>query len=221
MRATYHEELSNVVDRLHEMAGLVEQAMIEASASLLHPDLEQAERVISRDTLLDEMHEELEFKCLSLLALQAPVAGELRTIVSTIRVVFELARMGDLSAHVAKIARLRYPDHAIISELEPNFTRMTEICIEMIDLATTSLRDRDANAAHRMATIDTEMDKLRSQHFDVILSGGWVGTTQQAVDAALLGRYFERFADHAVAVARRVIYIITGDTPEGENWPNA
>lgn len=221
MRANYHEELSSVVDRLHEMAGLVEQAMIDASASLIHPDLEQAERVISGDARLDEMHEELEFKCLSLLALQAPVAGELRTIVSTIRVVFELARMGDLSAHVAKIARLRYPEHAVVSELEPNFTRMAEICIEMIDLATTSLRDRDAKAAHRMATIDTEMDTLRSEHFDVILAGGWEGSTEQAVDAALLGRYFERFADHAVAVARRVIYIITGDTPEGEDWPNA
>ena len=221
MRANYHEELSNVLDRLHEMAGLVEVAMIEASSSLLHPDLEQAERVISSDDKLDEMHEELEFKCLSLLALQAPVAGELRTIVSTIRVVFELARMGDLSAHVAKIARLRYPGHAITSDLEPNFKRMAEICIEMINLATMSLRDRDANAAHRLATIDTEMDTLRSEHFDVILAGGWDGSTEQAVDAALLGRYFERFADHAVAVARRVIYIITGNTPEGVDWPNA
>jgi len=221
MRANYHEELSNVLDRLHEMAGLVAVAMIAASSSLLHPDLEQAERVISNDAKLDEMHEELEFKCLSLLALQAPVAGELRTIVSTIRVVFELARMGDLSAHVAKIARLRYPQHAVISELEPNFKRMAEICIEMIALAATSLRDRDANAAHRLATIDTEMDTLRSDHFDVILAGGWDGSTEQAVDAALLGRYFERFADHAVAVARRVIYIITGNTPEGADWPNA
>lgn len=221
MRANYHEELSSVLDRLHEMTGLVEDAMIEASASLLEPDLDQAERVISNDARLDEMHEELEFKCLSLLALQAPVAGELRTIVSAIRVVFELARMGDLSAHVAKIARLRYPDHAVISDLEPNFKRMSELCIEMIDLAAASLRDRDAKAAHKMAQIDEEMDTLRSEHFDVILAGGWQGTTEQAVDAALLGRYFERFADHAVAVARRVIYIITGNTPEGENWPNA
>ncbi len=221
MRANYHEELSSVLDRLHEMAGLVEDAIIAASSSLFDPDLEQAERVISNDARLDEMHEELEFKCLSLLALQAPVAGELRTIVSTIRVVFELARMGDLSAHVAKIARLRYPEHAVIGELEPNFKRMAEVCIEMIDLAATSLRDRDAKAAQRMAQIDTEMDTLRSEHFDVILAGGWQGTTEQAVDAALLGRYFERFADHAVAVARRVIYIITGDTPEGEDWPNA
>ena len=221
MRANYHEELSSVLDRLHEMAGLVEEAITSASSSLFHPDLEKAERVISNDARLDAMHEEMEFKCLSLLALQAPVAGELRTIVSTIRVVFELARMGDLSAHVAKIARLRYPEHAVVDELEPNFARMAEVCIEMIDLATTSLRDRDAKAAQRMAQIDTEMDTLRSEHFDVILAGGWQGTTEQAVDAALLGRYFERFADHAVAVARRVIYIITGDTPEGEDWPNA
>ena len=176
MRASYHEELNGLLDSLQHMAVLVEVAVSEAAASLLEPDLARAEAVISNDSQLDAMHEELEYRCLSLLALQAPVAGELRTIVSAIRVVFELARMGDLAAHVAKIARLRFPDSAVPDSLRENFSRMSEVCVAMIQLAN---------------------------------------------DVALLGRYFERFADHAVAVARRVIYIITGQFPEGEEWPNA
>ena len=144
MRANYHEELNGLLDSLQHMAVLVEVAVREASSSLLEPDLARAEAVISNDSQLDAMHEELEYRCLSLLALQAPVAGELRTIVSAIRVVFELARMGDLAAHVAKIARLRFPDSAVPDSLRENFSRMSEVCLAMIRLANQSLKDRDA-----------------------------------------------------------------------------
>ena len=221
MRASYHEELNGLLDSLQHMAVLVEVAVREASSSLLEPDLARAEAVISNDSQLDAMHEELEYRCLSLLALQAPVAGELRTIVSAIRVVFELARMGDLAAHVAKIARLRFPDSAVPDSLRENFSRMSEVCLAMIRLANQSLKDRDAVSAMRMAEIDHEIDHLRRDHFGVLLGENWSGSVEQAIDVALLGRYFERFADHAVAVARRVIYIITGQFPEGEEWPNA
>ncbi|MCC2591971.1 phosphate signaling complex protein PhoU [Tessaracoccus sp. OS52] len=221
MRASYHEELEGILDRLHEMSRLVEVAMTEATAALLTADLGRAESVISDDAKLDAMHEELEYKCLSLLALQAPVAGELRTIVSAIRVVFELARMGDLSAHIAKIARLRFPSHAVVEELEPNFQRMSEVCVKMVQIASASLRDHDASEAMSLASIDVEVDELRRDHFATVLDDNWQGTTAQAVDVALLGRYYERFADHAVAVARRVIYLVTGHAPEGEHWPNA
>ena len=221
MRASYHEELDALLGNLHHMAELVEHAIIEATAALLNADLTRAQAVISSDARLDEMHEELEFKCLSLLALQAPVAGELRTIVSAIRVVFELARMGDLAAHIAKIARLRFPNHAVVSELVPNFTRMSQVCAEMIHTASQSLDEHDASQARTLATTDIEVDELRRDHFTTVLGEGWSGTTAQAIDVALLGRYYERFADHAVAVARRAIYLITGQTPEGEDWPNA
>lgn len=221
MRANYHEELDSILDQLHEMSHLVEVAMVEATEALLTADLGRAETVISDDAKLDKMHEELEYKCLSLLMLQAPVAGELRTIVSAIRVVFELARMGDLAAHIAKIARLRFPSHAVIADLEPNFARMGEVCVKMIRVASASLRDHDATEALSLADIDVEVDELRRDHFVAVLDESWQGTTAQAVDVALLGRYFERFADHAVAVARRVIYLVTGTTPEGEDWPNA
>ena len=221
MRTSYHEELDAIIDNLVHMAELVETAIKEGSESLLTADLARAEAVITNDAELDRIHEEMEYKCLSILALQAPVAGELRTIVSAIRVVFELARMGDLAAHIAKIARLRYPAHAVPAQFEASFKEMAEIAIEIIDVARVSLQDRDAHGAHRLVDIDARMDTLRREQFESILADGADVTIEGAVDVALLGRYFERFADHAVAVGRRVIYIITGEVPEGEDWPNA
>lgn len=221
MRTSYHEELDSILDSLVNMAGLVEVAIREGSESLLTADLTKAESVISNDVELDKMHEEMEYKCLSLLALQAPVAGELRTIVSAIRVVFELARMGDLAAHVAKIARLRYPASAVPEQFDESFREMTDIAVEIVTLARQSLQNRDAQGAHRLVEIDERMDVLRREQFSMMLAEGTDISIEGAVDVALLGRYFERFADHAVAVGRRVIYIITGDVPEGEDWPNA
>lgn len=221
MRTTYHEELDAILDSLVHMAELVEVAIREGSESLLQGDLGRAESVISNDAELDRMHEEMEYKCLSILALQAPVAGELRTIVSAIRVVFELARMGDLAAHIAKIARLRYPARAVPAQFESSFREMADIAISIIDHARVSLQERDAKGAERLAEIDARMDVLRREQFTTMLSGDSDISIEGAVDVALLGRYYERFADHAVAVGRRVIYIITGEVPEGEDWPNA
>ena len=221
MRTSYHEELDAIIDNLVSMAELVEVAIREGAESLLTADLTRAESVISNDVQLDRMHEEMEFKCLSLLALQAPVAGELRTIVSAIRVVFELARMGDLAAHVAKIARLRYPANAVPEQFTESFREMSEIAVEIIGLARQSLQQRDAVGAHRLIEIDERMDILRREQFTLMLGQDSGISIEGAVDVALLGRYFERFADHAVAVGRRVIYIITGEVPEGEDWPNA
>lgn len=221
MRESYHQELNDVLQQILHMADLVSEAVRLSSEALLEADLTKAEGVVTDDAKLDAMHEELEFACLSLLARQAPVAGELRTIVSAIRVVFELARMGDLSAHVAKIARLRYPESAVPAALHSNFVRMSEVAKDMIDLARRTLAERDAKAAEGLAVDDEEMDQLRRAQFRVLLSPEWTEGVEKAVDTALLGRYYERLADHAVAVGRRVIYIITGQVPQGENWPNA
>lgn len=221
MRANYHEQLDGVLEEMVRMAGLVSVAVRTSTEALLEADLTKAESVITNDAQLDQMHEELEFECLSLLARQAPVAGELRTIVSAIRVVFELARMGDLAAHVAKITRLRYPEHAVPAALKDNFTAMGEVAHKMIELAKQTLAERDAHLAEGLAVDDDQMDALRRDQFKVLLSDDWNDGVEKAVDTALLGRYFERLSDHAVAVGRRVIYLVTGEVPAGEQWPNA
>ena len=221
MRDSYHEALDAVVNDLVQLTGLVETALQEATIALLEANLDKAEEVISADSRIDAMHDDIESRCFSLLARQAPVAGELRTVVAAMRMVADLARMGDLSAHVAKIARLRFPEHAVPDGLVPNFTLMARVAEEMVATAARSLGERNAHDAGKLAESDEEMDELRKSQFRVLMSKDWPYSVEAAVDVALLGRYYERIADHAVLMAGRVIYVVTGLLPEGENWPVA
>ncbi len=218
MRESYHEELSGVVDDLITMTDRVQVAVQDATRALLGSDLAAAEKVIEDDLVLDRLHDDLEQRCFSLLARQAPVAGELRTLVAALRMVAGLARMGDLSAHIAKIARMRYPSPAVPESMQPNFQRMAEIATQMVEVARNTLRERNVLDAEKMADHDEEMDQLRTHQFSVLLDDSWSHGVQAAVDCALLGRYYERIADHAVLMGSRVIYIVTGLHPEGENW---
>ncbi|MBN9105124.1 MAG: phosphate signaling complex protein PhoU [Propionibacteriaceae bacterium] len=221
MRDNYRTSLESVVHDLVEMTGLVQVAVRDATTALLEADLAVAEKTISADAELDRRHDDLEARCFSLMARQAPVAGELRTLVAALRMVADLARMGDLAAHVAKIARLRYPECAVPDGLRPNFTLMARVAEEMVETAGRSLLERNAHDAGRLADSDEEMDELRKSQFRVMLGTDWDYGVEAAVDVALLGRYYERIADHAVIMAARVIYVITGLLPEGENWPSA
>lgn len=219
MRESYRGQLQEIVDDLVTMAESARLALRSATHALLEIDLQLSEQVISGDVKLDEMHDDLERRCFILLARQAPVAGELRTVVAALRMLTSLARMGDLSAHVAKIARLRYPDSAVPHPLRPNFARMAEVAEAMVESATEALRTGDIHAAQRLADNDREMDELRRDQFQILLGDDWSHGVEAAVDVALLGRYYERIADHTVAISRQVIYVVTGEPPEGEEWP--
>jgi phosphate transport system protein len=218
MRDNYRESLESVVTDLVDLTSLVQSAVQDATQALLEADLATAEKVISADSQIDQRHDDLEARCFSLLARQAPVAGELRTIVAALRMIADLARMGDLAAHISKIARLRYPEHAVPEPLVANFTLMARVAEEMVTTAGRALSERNAHDAGKLAESDEEMDELRKSQFRVILSDDWKHSVEAAVDVALLGRYYERIADHAVIMAARVIYVITGLLPEGENW---
>ncbi len=221
MRVTYHVHLEQVITDLVSMSEAAAKAIREATRALLTADLETAEAVISSDIELDEQLEDIETRCFELLARQAPVAGELRTIVAAIRMAFELARTADLAVHVAKVARLRYPEKAIPEALTQNMARMAEIANTLVTTAGNTLRDRDVSKAETMAEADAEVDELRRKHFDIILDDSWPYGVTSAVDVALVGRYYERMSDHAVATGRRIIFLVTGEAPEGEDWPNA
>ena len=213
MRATYREQLHLLVVELAGMLDLVQVAVRDATTALLTADLQLAEQVISRDSAIDDLAEDVERRCFSTLALQAPVAGELRMVFSAVRLLTELSRMGDLAAHVARTARLRFPERAVPEALQDNFARMAAIAEQMVADAATVLRTSDVEAARRLAMDDEEVDELRREQFRELVDGSWPHGVEAAVDTALIGRYYERIADHAVEVGRRLIYIATGYEP--------
>ncbi|GAA2137495.1 phosphate signaling complex protein PhoU [Nocardioides koreensis] len=213
MRDVFHEELDSVFDDLSGIAGRVEDAVRLATSALLTGDAETAERVISADVDIDRARERVEDKAFSLLSLQQPVAGDLRTIVAALRMVSELERMGDLSVHVAKIARLRTPHVAVPEEVRPTMSRMAEVAEDMVAQLLQIITGRDVEAAIELGRDDEEMDQLRRTSFTELLSDDWSHGVEAAVDIALLGRYYERIADHAVSVANRVVFVVTGQNP--------
>jgi phosphate transport system protein len=217
MRDAYFDQLDAIVDDLVAMTQLVQTAVGQATKSLLNADIDTAEEVISNDVNIDAAREKIEDKSFELLALQQPVAGDLRMLVAALRMVDDLERMGDLSVHVAKVARLRMPEVAVPAELSATITRMAEVAEDMVESVAGIIGDRDVEAARRLERDDEEMDKLRKAEFEIMLADDWSHGVEPAVDMALLGRYYERIADHAVSIAKRLVYLVTGENPHGES----
>ena len=213
MRQAFHEQLDSVFSDLADVCRLVETAVGDATQALLQGDSEVAERVISGDAAIDVARERIEETCFSLLSLQQPVAGDLRVVVSALRMVSELERMGDLSVHVAKIARLRVPEVAVPEGVRQTMTRMGEVAEDMVGRVSRIITDKDVEAAIELGRDDEVMDQLRRRSFTELLSDDWTHGVEAAVDIALLGRYYERIADHAVSVANRVVFVVTGEHP--------
>jgi phosphate transport system protein len=212
MRDAYFDQLDTIVDDLVAMTYEVQVAVARATRALLTADAEVAEQVISDDAAIDAARERVENKSFELLALQQPVAKDLRMLVAALRMVADLERMGDLSVHVAKVARLRVPQVAVPSELVPTIQRMAQVAEKMVGTAAVVIAERDADGARRMEEDDEEMDQLRRSSFRLMLDEAWPHGVEPAVDIALLGRYYERIADHSVSLARRVVYLVTGQT---------
>lgn len=213
MRDVFHEQLDAVFVDLSTICGQVETAVSQATRSLLEADVEVAEQVISGDVAIDRARVEVEEKCFELLSLQQPVAGDLRVVVAALRMVTELERMGDLSVHVAKIARMRVPERAVPAEVQPTMSRMAEVAQDMVKRVKQIIVDRDVSAAIELGRDDEIMDQLRRASFAQLLGDDWAHGVEAAVDIALLGRYYERIADHAVSVANRVVFVVTGRNP--------
>lgn len=213
MREAFHEQLDAMFGDLASICENVETAVRLATEALLSGDATIAEGVISADAEIDLARERVEDSAFLLLSLQQPVASDLRTVVAALRMVSELERMGDLSVHVAKIARLRVPNLAVPQDVSPIIERMAHVAEEMVRRVSKIIADRDVEEARALAHMDEEMDKLRRTTFAEMLSADWSHGVEAAVDVALLGRYYERIADHAVSVANRVVFVVTGENP--------
>src|SRR4030081_3551154 len=220
MRTAYHEQLDALTDQLGEMCGLAGAAMERATQALLQADLVLAEQVITDHEQMTTMSAKAEESAFVLLALQAPVAGDLRAIVSSIQIVAEVDRMGALALHVAKIARRRHPQHALPEEVNGYFAEMGRGAVELGNAAQEVVLTRDPEKAARLREEDDAMDDLHRHLFSVLMDREWKYGVAAAVDVTLLGRFYERFADHAGEVARRVIFSVTGKLPEDEDMPS-
>ena len=216
MRDHYYEQLDSIVDELVSMTHAVRHAVTQATKALLTADAEVAERVISDDAAIDLARERIEDRSFEVLSLQQPVAGDLRMLVAALRMVADLERMGDLSVHVAKVARLRIPSVAVPAELRPTISRMAAVAESMVESVAVVIADRDLDAARALEEADDEMDQLRRASFQYMLGNQWPYGIEPAVDIALLGRYYERIADHAVSLARRVVFLVTGENRAAE-----
>ena len=211
MRDAFHDSIDAISDELVEMTRLAGSAMVRASTALLDADLALAESVIAADDHLDQVQRALDERAFELLARQQPVATDLRIIVTSLRMSADLERMGDLARHVAKVARLRYPESAIPPELRGTLLEMAQIAERIVAKAGSVIASKDVMQALELERDDDDMDRLHRRLFTVLLADDWRGGVEQAIDVTLIGRYYERFADHAVSVAHRVVYLVTGE----------
>ena len=211
MREAFHENLRTISDQLVEMTRLASSAMARATTALLDADVNLAESVIAADKQIDAVREQLDGLAVDLLARQNPVATDLRMVVTSMRMSSDLERMGDLARHVAKVARLRYPDSAVPPELRSTILQMGQVAELIVSKAGSVIAGRDVEGAKEIERDDDAMDALHRELYEHLVDGTWKHGTESAVDITLLGRYYERFADHAVSVAARVIYLVTGE----------
>lgn len=210
MRDAFHEDLDRVSDQLVEMTRLASSAMARATTALLDADITLAESVIENDAKIDQLREDLDMLAIQLLARQQPVATDLRIVVTAMRMSADIERMGDLARHVAKVARLRFPHSAVPADLRAIILQMGQVAERIVTKAGSIIAAKDADAARTLEREDDAMDDLHRELFEK-LSDDWAHGTESAVDITLIGRYYERFADHAVSVARRVVFLVTGE----------
>ena len=217
MREQFQEELDGVGTTLVEMAGLVKIAMENATTALLTADLSLAEKVIADDLIIDEMQHELDARTINLIARQSPVATDLRTLVTSLRMSADLERMGDLAHHIAKSARMRYPATAVPPELSLTIEEMGRVCVKIIEKVALVLKNRDTERALEVEKDDDEIDSLHRRIIQTLLDPSWKHGVETAIDMTLLGRYYERCADHAVSISRRLYLLVTGTYPGETN----
>ncbi|MDO8364633.1 MAG: phosphate signaling complex protein PhoU [Actinomycetota bacterium] len=215
LRKTYHHDLEQAREELARLAALVAELIPRATAVLLDGDLEGAELIIRGDAEIDARCVDLEEACLRILALQAPVASELRQVVALMKMISEVERSGDLVRNICKAARRIY-GHDLDPKLRGVITRMGEQAQQLYSAAIAAFVENDAAKAAALDDMDAYLDALQKQFIQAIFesqSGGHIDL-QVAVQLAYVARFYERIGDHAVNIAERVRFIITGWVPD-------
>ena len=210
LRSAFQDELDGVTQSLLELSSLVSSAVTQATHALLTADLSEAEAVIAADDRVDEIQHELDARIIDIIARQQPVASDLRALVTALRMSADLERMGDMAHHIAKITRLRHPGAAVPSELLLTIEEMGKVARLISDKVGGIIDSKDIDKALEVEKDDDEMDLLHRKLFTALLEPSWPHGIETAIDMTLIGRYYERYADHAVSVSRRIHFQVTG-----------
>ncbi|MGO1592628.1 MAG: phosphate signaling complex protein PhoU [Ancrocorticia sp.] len=219
MRHEFRKEMSLLEDTLTMLAHQSAKAMERAAASLKDANLALAEQVIDADHQIDFLEQNVDEMAISLLARQAPVAGDLRTVVSAMRLAATLERMGDLARHVAYIARGRFPQTAIEGATYELLTSMADEAAKVGKMVSELVENQDLSLARKIEENDEVLDNYHRQSFELVLNEDNSLTRQEVVDVVLLGRFLERYGDHAVSVSRRMVFLVTGLNTEHDSGP--
>jgi len=211
MREVFQQELREVQDRLVEISDLVATSIENATSAFNDSNVALAETVIEDDDKIDALALELDELAIQILARQQPVARDLRIVVSALRISASLERMGDMAEHIAQLARYRFPEKVVPKSLRPTFVEMGRLDVEIARKLTELLKTEDLAIAEYIRNEDDKVDELHVSVFDKVLGEKWKGEAADTVDATLASRYHERFADHAVSIAKKVQYLATGD----------
>jgi phosphate transport system protein len=217
MRTDFHRQLDALGERCAALSELTGDLLRSATQSLLDVDLDLARSVIDRSVELNSARSATESAALTMLALQAPVATDLRRVVASLWIVGDLHRMGVLAIHVAQATERRHPNAVIPAEMRPVFRQMGALAVDLADQGADALRTGDVIRARGLRILDDDMDRLQLHVLEMLADPSWRHGAGAAVDTALLARYFERFADHSVNIGRRVNYLLTGDNQGGDS----
>ena len=211
IRSVFQDELDNVSQSLVDLTAMVASSMTKATTAILSCDLKLAEEVIATDVKIDDYQHETDFRIIDIIARQQPVASDLRALVTALRMGSDLERMGDLSNHVAKVARLRHPNAAVPPELVAIIQAMGVAAVAITEKTGVVIATRNTEMALEIERDDDVMDDLHRQLIAVLIEPTWKHGIETAIDLTLLGRYYERYADHAVSISRRVYFLVTGE----------
>lgn len=216
MREMFDQELESVQERIVDIADSVFTIVTDASTAFLEADVKAADRALALAETVSEKALSLDELVIRTLALQAPVARDLRILVSTLRISASLERMAALASHIATIARFRFPDSAVPESLSDTFDEMARLDVRLCKKLVKLLKNTSVDLARSIQAADERVDELHREVFEVVLDKKWKEKAVNTVDVTLASRYFERIADHVVDISSKVSYLSTGDWSDAD-----
>lgn len=213
IRKAFHEELDELRQQVVHLGNLAVESIRNGTRAFLSGDVTEAENVIANDIEIDKLMVEIEMRSCELLARQQPMAVDLRTLLTILRAIHEVERCGDYMVNIAKATRRLYP-HKLEPEVRSLIEKMRDQSVLQLETAIQAFADSDVAEANALGDMDDVMDDLQKDLlrwiFDTHMKDEFI---QQGVQIALVGRYFERVADHAVNIGERVQFMVNGFLP--------